>query len=71
MSNSGGVTHAHRLADTLLPEGLETYLKVRRGEGASWRRISLDLLRDVELDIHPDTLRLWYPELEKQPRAER
>lgn len=56
---------AHRLADVLLDQPLADYVADRRRDGASWRRISLDLRDDTDgqVDITYETLRAWFPEL--------
>lgn len=57
-----------RLADTLLPGGLYNYVSSRRTAGQSWRLISLAIREEIELDVHPTTLRLWLEDSE-QPTA--
>lgn len=57
-------TAKRRLADTLLDEGLDAYVSRHRNAGDSWREISLNLRDEVQLDIHPHTLRLWFHENE-------
>lgn len=54
-------THGQKLADHLLPEGLDTFVAARRAEHKSWRQIAIDL-RDAthgEVDITDVTLRNW------------
>lgn len=53
---------ARRLADELIEGGLANYVSQRRAAGQSWRRISLDILAEVDLDIHPATLKQWCSE---------
>lgn len=55
----------HRYADVVLDRPLADYVAERRGNGVSWRRISLDLRDDTdgEIDITYETLRAWFPEL--------
>lgn len=55
-------TAKRRLADQLLDGGLEKYVLERRAAGISWRRISLDILAEIDLDVHPQTLRQWIEE---------
>jgi intein-encoded DNA endonuclease-like protein len=55
-------TAKRRLADTLIEGGLSDYVSARRSSGQSWRVISLAIREDIDIDIHPDTLRLWYVE---------
>lgn len=58
-----GPTATRRLVDTLLDGGLDAYVKRRRSEGMSWRRISQDLFAGIGVDVHERTLWSWYPEL--------
>lgn len=51
-----------RLADALLPGGLSAYVSERRSANQSWRQISLAIREQIDLDIHPETLRLWFRE---------
>lgn len=55
-------TPTYRLADLLLDDGIDEYVASRRREGRSWRRIALDLLEDINLDVTHETLRSWFPE---------
>ena len=55
-------TPTYRLADLQLSGGLEEYVRSRRVAGRSWRRIALDLLDDIDLDVTHETLRSWFPE---------
>lgn len=59
---SSTATAKRRLAETLLERSLSEYVSYRRLDGKSWREISLDLREDIDLDIHPDTLRVWFTE---------
>jgi hypothetical protein len=56
-------TAKRRLAETLLKEPLSVFVSRHRDAGESWRQISLDIRENIDLDIHPETLRLWYVEL--------
>lgn len=51
------------LADTLLDDGIESFVRARRSEGASWRRIALDLWEatDRKVEVTHETLRSWFP----------
>lgn len=54
-------TPTRRLADKLLPEGVDAFIATRRDGEQSWRRIALDL-RDAtrgEVDVTPETIRNW------------
>jgi hypothetical protein len=54
-------TTLRRLADTLLGEGgLEEYVRTRRLAGRSWRKITLDLRDDIQVDVTYVTLRSWF-----------
>lgn len=55
-------TPNQRLADVLLGEPVEDWLKRKRDEGLSWRRISLVLLTEKEIDVAPGTLLAWVEE---------
>lgn len=51
-----------RLTETLLGEDLSVYVSRCRAAGDSWRQISLAIQRQVDVDLHPETLRLWFRE---------
>ena len=57
------VTATRRLLDTLLDGKLDEYVTERREAGRAWRRIALDLLNDVQVDVTDKTLMSWYPHL--------
>jgi hypothetical protein len=59
-----GPTASHRLAEILLGENLEEFVRSRRRTGVPWRRIARDLwvATDHEADIAFETLRLWFPD---------
>lgn len=59
---NSSLTAKRRLADTLLDGGLSAYVARRRGAEESWRQISLAIREEIALDIHPETLRLWFAE---------
>lgn len=54
----------HRLADLILGEPLEDFVRTRRSEGRSWRLIERDLYdaSDRQVDVSYETLRSWFPE---------
>lgn len=52
----------YRLADHLLDGQLEAYVGDRRQAGKSWRRISLDLRDEFEIEVTHETLRNWFPQ---------
>lgn len=57
-------TPTQRLADHLLGESAETWIKAKRDAGLSWRRVSL-VLRDEtdgQIDVTPTTLISWFDE---------
>lgn len=56
-------TATQRLLDHLIPAGLEAYVAQKRRAGVSWRRVSLDLRDDFEVDVTPQTLHSWYRDL--------
>lgn len=47
--------------------GQETmeYLRTRRGEGASWRFISMQLLSEHGIDVTEVTLRKWWSDAQE------
>ena len=51
-----------RLADTLLPNGLDAYVTEKRLDGMSWRRISLALRDEIQVDVSERTLQTWFRE---------
>lgn len=57
-------TPNHRLADLLIPGGVEEFVRSRRSEGYAWRVIARDLWADTggEVDITHETLRAWFPD---------
>lgn len=61
MGNPTGTT-TRRLADVLLHGKLDEYVADRRAAGKSWRRITLDLRDDIQVDVTHNTLRSWYPD---------
>lgn len=38
---------------------LETYVRELRQDGASWRLIATTVHADTEVDVTPETIRLW------------
>lgn len=65
-------TPTQRLADALLPEGLDRFVSERRlGAGMSWPRIALDL-RDVtngQVTVTAESLRAWYADEMREPQS--
>lgn len=56
------MTPTARLADHLLPGGLEDFVRSRRAAGMSWRKISLEI-RDVTdriVDVTHQALFSWF-----------
>lgn len=58
------LTPKRRLADLLLPEGLEHFVRSRRANGVAWRVVARDLWMETEgeLDITFESLRAWFPD---------
>lgn len=54
-----GLTAAYQLADQAVG-GLEPFVAERRGQGISWRRISIELLQEHQIDISGESLRSWF-----------
>ena len=58
-------TPTERLADQLIKvsgidDGLAEYVMKRRADGVSWRRIAIQLYRDIDVDVTHETLRSWF-----------
>lgn len=51
---------------------MDEFVRVRRVEGLSWRRIEKDIWTATagQVDVHATTLRSWYPELIAAPAPE-
>lgn len=62
-------TPNQRLADVLLGEPVENWLKRLRDEGLSWRRISNRLRDEKQVDVAPGTLMAWVDEQPTEPTA--
>lgn len=59
-----GQSPTRRLAELLLGEPLEAWVRTRRANGASWRLVSMELwaATDHEVAISFETLRTWFPD---------
>lgn len=57
-------TATRRLAEVVLGESLEEYVRSRRSAGRAWRLIARDLWEatDGEIDVTYETLRTWFPD---------
>jgi hypothetical protein len=44
---------------------LRKYVSARRAAGRSWRQVTLDLHRDHDIEVSHETLRSWFPDLDK------
>lgn len=57
-------TPTRRLADLLVPGGIDSFVADRRAGGRAWRLISRDIWEATggELDITYETLRAWFPD---------
>jgi hypothetical protein len=55
-------TPTSRLADHLLPGGLEDFVRSRRATGVSWRRIALALYEATghAIDVTDQALSRWF-----------
>lgn len=62
-------TPNQRLADVLLKEPVEDWITRKRTDGLSWRRISLALRDEIEVDVAPGTLLAWVEEAQPQAAA--
>jgi hypothetical protein len=48
------------LANYLLPDGLDQFVRERRDAGKSWRRIALELRDATGVDVTHQTLYAWF-----------
>lgn len=55
-----GPSAAYQLANSRLAEGLEAFVLERRRAGQSWRRISIELLQNHQVDVSGESLRGWF-----------
>lgn len=62
-------TATQRLVDAVLDGQLREYVAGRRAAGRSWRQAALDLYRDHEVEVSHETLRSWYPDLDRPDGA--
>lgn len=62
-------TATQRLLDHLLDGQLRSYVLERRNQGQSWRRISLALHDELQVDVSFETLRRWFSEAQPQDAA--
>lgn len=65
-------TRTQRLADHLLDGQLAEFVRERRTarHPLSWRQVAEDLNEATGLDIHHETLRVWFPEYRDTDRSE-
>lgn len=57
-------SHTQQLAELKLGSSLEDFVRTRRNDGTSWRRITLELRDRTGIDVTHETLRSWYPDPE-------
>lgn len=65
------MTPTARLADHLVPGGLENFVRTRRAAGMSWRKITLEI-RDVTdrvVDVTHQALFSWFDDDENGAAA--
>lgn len=57
-------TPKQRLAELLLGESLEHFVRSRRADGLPWRYVARDLFDATggEVDVTHESLRLWFPD---------
>ena len=55
-------TPTYLAANHLLDGELETFVKTRRAENMSWRRIARALEEKTGLNVTHETVRSWFPE---------
>ncbi len=60
-------TPTQRLADLLIPGGLEEFVRSRRADGKAWRLVARDVYEatDRQIDVTYESLRSWYPDDQK------
>jgi len=58
-------TATRKLLDHLIEGGLEQFAREQRTAGKSWRQISMRINDRFGEDVHPETLRLWFPDMAK------
>lgn len=58
------LTPTAKLADVLLPGGLEEFVTERRARGMSWRRIAYEIYdaTDKQVGVSYEVLRRWFKE---------
>ena len=54
-----------QLVELKLGSSLEGFVRARRDDGISWRRITLEIRDATGVDVADETLRIWYPDAEK------
>lgn len=57
------------LVERQLGVPLDRWVRTRRADGMSWRRLSLALGDQVGVDVSHETLRLWFGGVEDEPAA--
>lgn len=62
MSPAMDLTPTAKLADLLLPGGLEEFVLARRARGMSWRRIAFEIYdaTDKQVGVSYEVLRRWF-----------
>lgn len=60
MANPNVRRLAERLAEILLGEPLDGWVRKQRARGHSWDRISRDLYESTEIEMNGNTLRVHY-----------
>jgi hypothetical protein len=58
-----------RLAEILLGQPLDRWVRTMRARGLSWARISRDLFIGTEIEMSGETLRTTYPDPDKAASA--
>jgi hypothetical protein len=58
------ITPMARLAEALLGQPVEQFVRTRRNSGRSWRLIARDLYdaTDHQVDVTHETVRTWFPD---------
>ena len=57
-------TPTARLAENILGEPLERFVRTRRDQGRAWRLLARDLYEatNQQIDVTYETLRTWFPD---------
>jgi hypothetical protein len=65
------MTTLRNAVDALLGEGesLESFVRDRRGQDMSWRRIAYELYERTGVDLTHESLRKWFPDEQRDQQV--